>query len=191
MNASFAATYPCVRARRRVLGALLAVLVPAAAAGPQASEYQVKAAYLCKFANYVEWPPAPAGSPQPPFVIGLLASQAIVDEMAQVARGLAVDGRAVVVRRLRAGDGFEGVSIVFIARSDAARVHEALAALQGRPVLTVTEAEPGSDVGSIVNFVVIDDKVRFDIALPPAQRGGLKISARLLAVARVVTGSSL
>jgi len=56
---------------------------------------------------------------------------------------------------------------------------------------TVTEAEDGEDPGSMINFVLVADKVRFDVALPPAEAGGLKISSRLLAVARkVLAGAS-
>jgi hypothetical protein len=55
-------------------------------------------------------------------------------------------------------------------------------------VLTVTESDPTSTPSSVINFIVIDDKVRFDITLEPADQGNLKISSRLLAVARKVIG---
>jgi hypothetical protein len=61
-----------------------------------------------------------------------------------------------------------------------------VAAAEGQPLLVVTEADDGLAAGGGINFVVVDDKVRFDIALRPIERAGLKISARLLAVARTV-----
>jgi hypothetical protein len=81
--------------------------------------------------------------------------------------------------------------MVFVARSHAARLGEVLAALKDRPVLTVTESDPGTAPGSMVNFIVVDDKVKFDISLTAAERSKLRISARLLGVARNVIGRPL
>jgi hypothetical protein len=69
---------------------------------------------------------------------------------------------------------------------DARGLAAALAAGTGRPVLTITAAPPGATTTGMINFVVVDDKVRFDVALPPADAARLKISSRLLAVARKV-----
>lgn len=181
-------------ARRRLLaGALLAtaLAVPAgptaalAQAGLQASEYQVKAAFLCKFAGYVEWPAA-ADRADGPFVIGVLGDDEVVQEVVRAASGLMVQGRPMTVRRLARNDGPAGVHILFIARSHAARQPELLAGARGHPTLTVTETDAAATAASIINFVLVDDKVRFDIALPLAEQGNLKISARLLGVARKV-----
>ena len=80
--------------------------------------------------------------------------------------------------------------MLFIGRSDSGRLAEILAAAQGRALLTVTESEEGLELGSMINFVVVEDKVRFDVAPPPAESGNLKISARLLGVARKVVSKS-
>ncbi len=182
------------QSRRSVLVAGLSVLAGgfagiARAADVQANEYQIKAAYLCKFATYIEWPAAAAASDATvPVVIGVLASDAVAAEMANTVQGQSAGGRAIVVRRIDAHERLDGLSILFIARTQAARAPEALAALQGRPVLTVAESDLPGDSNSMVKFIVIDDKVKFDVALPLVVHSGLKISARLLAVARVVTG---
>lgn len=183
------------RPRRRLLAALgagfaAALAGPAAALaqpGLQASEYQVKAAFLCKFAGYVEWPAAERADG--PFVIGVLGDDDVVQEVVRAAAGLTVQGRPMTVRRLARNDGPAGVHILFIARSHAARQADLLAGARGQPTLTVTETDsaPGA---SIINFVLVDDKVRFDIALPLAEQGNLKISARLLGVARKVATRS-
>lgn len=159
---------------------------PAWANDIQAAEYRIKAAFLCKFGNYVEWP-APA-APDTPFNIGVLASSAVVDELTAVARGQMVNGRPIVVRKLERSDPMDGVDMLFVARTHTARLAEALAALKDRPVLTVTETEPGVAIGSMVNFVIVDDKVKFDISLATVERSKLRISARLLGVARTVAG---
>jgi len=156
-----------------------------AAADALEAEYRIKAAFVCKFGNYVDWPPGARS--EGPFVIGAYAADAVVEELAQAAAANTVGGRAIVVRRLARGEPLEGVAIVFVARTHAALLPDALAAARGQPVLTVTENDDPAPVG-IVNFVVAEDKVRFDIALQPAEAAGLRISGRLLAVARKVSG---
>jgi uncharacterized protein DUF4154 len=153
----------------------------------QTAEYEIKAAFLCKFGNYVEWPSQQTAFATP-FAIGVLASDAVVEELERAARGQSVNGRLITVRRLAAGDPVNGIGILFVARSQAARLAETLAEAKGQPILTVTESDPGTALGGIVNFVVVADKVRFDIALQQAEQSNLKISARLLGVARAVSG---
>jgi hypothetical protein len=158
-------------------------------ADAQAVEYQIKATVLCKFGNFVEWPaPAAAAGAAAPFGIGIVGPEAVIDEVTSAARGQTVNGRPIVVRRLGRGEALDGLGVVFVARSHDARLAETLAEAKGRPILTVTESEQGAAVGSMINFVVVSDKVKFDIALPPAELSGVKISSRLLAVARQVTG---
>ena len=175
---------------RRVL--LLAALPGArAVAGDDEGsvEYQVKAAFICKFGNYVDWPPQALGPAGAPFRIGVMGSGAVVEEFRRTAAATSVAGRPVEVRKLARGEAPEGVHVVFVSRAMAAQVADVIAAVQGRPVLTVTEIEPGGTTG-MINFVVVEDKVRFDILLLPITQSGLKISVRLLGVARRVEGRS-
>lgn len=171
---------------------VVTLLQRAWSADAQVSEYQIKATFLCKFGNFVEWPtPSTAAGAATPFGIGVVGPDAVIDEVTSAARGQTVNGRPIVVRRLARGDPLDGLGIVFVARSHGARLAETLAEVRGQPILTVTESEQGTAAGSMVNFVVVSDKVKFDIALPPAELSGLKISSRLLAVARQVTGRLL
>ena len=176
---------------RRLL--LLAALMAAGAAGTACAadddsvEYQVKAAFVCKFGNYVDWPREALGGPGEPFRIGVLAGETVLEEFRRTAAASSVAGRPVEVRRIARGDPLDGLHTLFVARAMAAQAPALMAAVQGRPVLTVTELEGG---GGMINFVVVEDKVRFDILLPPALHSGLKISVRLLGVARRVEGRS-
>jgi hypothetical protein len=176
-----------LKRRSLLLAALAAVAARAADDDTGSAEYQVKAAFVCKFGNYVDWPAqalAPSGEP---LRIGVLASTAVVEVFRQVAAAASVAGRAVEVRRLQRGEAPDGLHALFVSRAMSAQAAELLAQVQGRPVLTITELDPGGAAG-IINFVVIDDKVRFDIQLPLAAQSGLKISVRLLGVARRVEG---
>jgi hypothetical protein len=106
----------------------------------------------------------------------------------RTAAGLSADGRPLVVRKLRRGEALSGVHLVYVARSEEARLAETLAAAKGQPVLLVTESSQATALGSMINFVVVNDKVRFDIAPQAAELSGLRISARLLGVARALVG---
>jgi hypothetical protein len=179
------------RGARRALGACLLAAACTLAIEPcvaqsDTSEVRVKAAFLYKFGSYVEWPEGVFARPDSPVAIGVMGADALAEELAQIAAGHSVNGRPVSVRRLRAGDSIAGLQVLFIGRADAARLAEILASAKGRPLLTVTESEQALELGSMINFVVVDDKVRFDVALVPADLGSLKISARLLGVARKV-----
>lgn len=180
---------PC-RARRSLLLAALAVGGGVRAADEERdAEYQVKAAFVCKFGSYVDWPAHALGAPGEPFRIGVLGSGAVAEAFRRTATAASVAGRPVEVRRLAPGDALPGVHVVFLSRAMASHADAVIAAVQGRPVLTVTELDAGSPA-AMINFVVVDDKVRFDIWLPPAAQSGLKISVRLLGVARRVEGKS-
>lgn len=176
--------------RRTLLAALLATPAAGRAGDDEGSaEYQVKAAFVCKFGNYVEWPAQALGAAGEPFRIGVLSSSAVAEEFRRTVAAAFVAGRPVEVKRLARGDNLEGLHVVFVSRAMSAHAGDVLAAVQGRPVLTVTELDPGGTTG-MINFVVVDDKVRFDILLQPATQSGLKISVRLLGVARRVEGRS-
>jgi len=172
---------------------VLCIGIAAGVAGPrpaqadaQADEYRVKAAFLYKFGGYIEWPSGSFARADSPVTIGVMGADALAEELAQIVAGRNVNGRPVLVRRLRPGDPIAGLHMLFIGRSDSGRLAEILAAARGRALLTVTESEDALELGSMINFVVVEDKVRFDVAPPPSESGNLKISARLLGVARKV-----
>lgn len=181
-----------MNARLRVLAAALCLaLAPAFGQQGAAPEVRIKAAFLYKFCAYVEWPPASFVEPGAPFTIGVMGADALADELARLVEGRAVEERPVLVRKLRRGAALAGLQVLFVGGQDAARLADILEGAKGLPLLTVTETRDRQAEGSMINFVLVDDKVRFDVALPPAEAGHLRISSRLLAVARkVLAGAS-
>ena len=187
--------------RRAACGQLLALLVGGAPwprclaqsdqTDLQIAEYRVKAAFLYKFASYVEWPARVFVRPESPFVFGVSGADALGEELGQVVVGHSVGGRPVLIRKLRRGDSVEGLHILFVGGTDGGRPAEVLASAKGKPVLTVTESADTFALGSIINFVIVDDKVRFDVALREAELCNLRVSARLLSVARKVLAGPL
>ena len=123
-------------------------------------------------------------------MIGVVARDAIADEIARTAASLSVDGRPLKVRRLHPGDSIADVHLIYVASSEDRRLAETLAAVKGRPILVVTESSEAVELGSMINFVVVDNKVRFDISPHSAESSRLRISARLLSVARTLIAKS-
>ena len=151
-------------------------------------ERQVKAAFLYKFGGYVTWPDSAFSRPDSPIVIGVAGANPLADELVRLVAGRTIGKRALAVRRIRRGDSLDGVHILFVGSTEGQRLAELLALAQGRPVLCVTESDQGLVPGSAVNFVVADNRVRFDVSLEAAEHNGLKLSALLLSVARQVHG---
>jgi hypothetical protein len=151
-------------------------------AGRTTSEYEVKAAYLLNFARFVEWPAPPPGQANDPFSICIVGDDPFQGALDRLVEGEAIAGRPIIVRRLPRWQ--EPCMILFVSRSerDAFRILRQA----GRGVLTVGE-EPGflSD-GGMINFVVDDRKVKFDVNLKAATESSIRINSRLLSVAKSI-----
>lgn len=156
------------------------------ALGENLTEYQIKAAYIYKFGNYVEWPDESFANPDSPLTIGIIGADSIADNLEQIISGRTVNNRNIVVRKIYPDTSLDGIQILFVGNSENANLPGILVKTRDLPVLTVTESEESISQDSIINFVISEDKVRFDIALPAADRNNLKISSRLLQVARKV-----
>jgi hypothetical protein len=178
----------CAVLRRLLVGAGLlgAVLAPAALAQTTVTERGVKAAFVYKFLGYVEWPAQAFARADAPIVVGVVGADDIAGELADVVNGRSVEGRPIEVRRLRAGDSLAGLHVLFIGAAERGRTAALVKSAHARGILTVTENDDATEQASIINLVVADGRVRFDVALEAAERAGIKLSSRLLAVARVV-----
>lgn len=146
-------------------------------------ERKIKAAFLYKFLDYTEFPAAAFADAAAPLVIGVLAADDVAEELGRIVARRNVQSRTVAVRTLRDNEMASGVHLLFVGGSDAARVRGVLKALPSAPLLLVTEAENGLQQGSVINFKVVDERVRFDVSLEAADKNGIKLSSRLLTVA--------
>lgn len=184
---------PAHAVRRAVVVAAMGIawrLACGASSDTPATEYEVKAAFIYKFLTFVEWPTQAFESADTPFLIGVVGSDKVAEELALVVANRNANGRPVKARRLQRGDKVADLHAMFIGRAENAKsAAQWIDAVKARPVLIVSESDDIFVQGSAINFVVIDDKVRFDVALRAAEQANLKISSRLLAVARKVTSS--
>lgn len=169
---------------------MLATVPAGADEAMKATESRVKAAFLFKFGDYVDWPPAAFASATEPVTIGVLASNAVADELSAVVVARTIAGRPISVRRLQPGDSLADLDIAYFEQPAAGDLAGLIAPLKGKATLVVTDSSKGLSAGGVINFVMVADKVRFDVSLPSARARGLKISSRLLAVARKVVADS-
>jgi hypothetical protein len=153
-----------------------------------AIQQRIKAAFLSKFPAYVEWPASAFPKAESPLVIGVAGAETLARELDQAVAGRTVAGRPMRVHRIAPGEQPDGCCQVLFVGADNGheRTAELLAQARGRPVLTVTDLED-QPAGSVINFLVDEDRVRFDISRPAAERNGLRVRAQLLAVARQAT----
>ena len=149
-------------------------------------EQRVKAAFLYKFAGYVDWPASSFARPDMPVTVAVVGADTVAAELGQMVIGRTVNDRPIVVKRLKPGESLAGVHILFVGGTEGVRVQQLAQNAQPRSILTVTESEGALTQGSVINFVVSDRRVRFEISLESAEKSRLKLSSRLLTVAQQV-----
>ena len=174
----------------RTLAATLLMLGAGVAHAQAASEAAVKAAFLYKFPGYIEWSAAAFASPDAAFVIAFSGADEVAAEMEKLAAGRNVSGRRVMVRRLREGEALRGIHILFVGRADAAGRAQLRSAHGPQGLLVIGDSERALESGATIAFVPADDRVAFEVSLENAERSGLHISSRMLAVARRVVPRS-
>ena len=179
----------------RAIGVVFACITLLAASAPQrasaqparleASEASVKAAYLYKFPAYIEWPASAFASPTAPFVFGVVGQEEVAAELERLVAGRQWSGHPMTVKRID-GENARGVHVLFVGRGAGDRIAAIVRAAQLPGVLVVTENDKGFAAGSAINFVLQDDRVVFEVSPDAAERNALRISSRMLAVARRV-----
>ncbi len=152
---------------------------------PAMAERGVKADFLYKFLGYVEFPAGPL-DPGAPYVVGVAGAEDVAAELARLATGRMVNNHAVVVRRMHDGDPAGGLHLLFIGADERAAEASLVKAAQAAGALSVTESATGIESGSVINFVLVDERVRFEVSLAAADKARLKLSSRLLSVAYAV-----
>lgn len=147
------------------------------------NEDQVKAAYLYKLPNYVDWPPQSFAKGDTPYTIGIVEAEGVASELSRLSSGRRINNRPVVVRRFRFGEATDGFHLLFVGKTDRAKLVQLVRSGQSQPILLVTDQDGALGYGSMINFVTNDDRIRFEVALDAAEKSGLKLSARLLTIA--------
>lgn len=154
-----------------------------------APEHDIKAAYLYDFAAYIEWPESSFDETGGPLMIGIFGDHRIAGGLESISAERQVGGRPVRVRRIRPGDPLAGLHMLFVADEQIDALPTLIDEARAQSVVVVTESGGALRRGSVINFLIVDERVRFEISLEAADASGLTVSSRLLAVAeRVLPG---
>ena len=151
-----------------------------------ATEYQVKAAFLFNFAKFVDWPADAFSNPDSPLQICVLGQDPFGHEFELVIADKTVNGHRIEVIHPSGVPQAKACHIIFVTSSEKQQLRDILRGLRGASVLTVGELPGFAKGGGIINFVLDDSRVRFEINLKAAERAHLKLSARLLTVAKLI-----
>lgn len=160
----------------------LAALLPPAAAAQSSLELKVKAAFLFNFVKFVGWPPERSPAGEQPYVLCTIDAADFAAVLGDAVRNKLVDGHALQVRPLRAGDPLGDCHVAYAAGRDPAATEALLRAGAGLGVLTVHEAHSAVSSG-VLRFFLEDRRVRFEVNTAAADQQRLQLSSRLLGVA--------
>jgi hypothetical protein len=166
------------------------LLVPGYGAAA-ANEYQVKAVFLFHFSRFVEWPATAFASPEAPFVLGVYGHDPFGADLDELVEGETVNGRPLVVRRLRNVADAAACQIVFIHQSEARRLDDVLSAVGRRSTLTVSDLPGTAQRGVMIRLVTEKGRVRMRVNVDSARAAELKISSNLLRAAEIVTQTTV
>lgn len=169
------------------LALALCVLTPrAAAAQATTREYQIKAAFLFNFGQFVTWSATelpPAGEP---FVICVLGDDPFGSTLDAIVEGATIQDRPARIARHESVESVDGCQVLYVSASEEPRLGGILEALAGRSILTVGETEGFAERSGMIGFVLADNRLRLAINVAAATDAGLTISSRLLNLANVV-----
>jgi|HubBroStandDraft_2_1064218.scaffolds.fasta_scaffold42881_2 hypothetical protein len=170
--------------RAAILVVLLLPLCPTPVAAQKAgaTESQVKAAYLYNFGKFVRWQTDRIGSPQT-LTICVLGKDPFGAVLDATVEGESIDGKKITVKRLSTIQDLTSCSILFIATSEESRLGPVLSAAQHQGLLTVSDIPHFAEHGGIIGFVMLQDKIRFEVNRSAAEQSHLTLSSELLKVA--------
>lgn len=155
-------------------------------AAPNLTEYQVKAAYIYNFTQFMDWPTNAFATTNAPVVIGILGEDPFGRILDEVVRNEVVRGRPLVVKRLRPDEDLRDCCVLFISRSEKERLPAVLHQLRGSPVLTISDSNGFAQQGGMVNLILVNQTVKMEINQTAVETAGLQVSSKLLKLARIV-----
>jgi hypothetical protein len=154
-----------------------------AALGQGPSEYQLKAAFLFNFGKFIEWPADSFAKDDAPMVIGVLGNDPFHGDLEKIILNKTINQHPFVVKKLETAAEASHCQIVFISASENKKLADIFRELRGASVLTVSDTAGFIEAGGMINFVLEENKIRFEINNTAAKQAKLKISSKLLGLA--------
>lgn len=174
---------PAWRAAVLLLVCLAALTFPARAQDTGPTEYQIKAAFLYNFVKFVQWPTQAYSTATSPIVIGVLGENVFGDDLEKAIRNKVIGNRPLQFKAFDSVEEVTNCHVLFINAPERSRIPQILAALRGRSILTVGESGRFMQEGGMINFIIVNRRVCFQINNPAARQAGLILSSDLLNLA--------
>lgn len=152
---------------------------------PPSREYVIKAAFLYNFAKFVDWPGEAFPNRRTPLTLCILGKDPFGVALESI-KGKTVRSRRLVIQHLARIDDLEQCHILFISTSEEKRLSQILSTIRGKTILTVSDINSFARRGGIINLVTAKSKIRFEINVDAMDLVGLKISSKLLKLAKIV-----
>jgi hypothetical protein len=169
---------------------LIASRAPLRAQNAQETEYRAKAIFLSKFPSFVEWPEEALPPGQAPFQVCVYGDFSFGATLAANTRGETVHGRRMEVKWMHKEKELRACHILFVSRSEAKHYKQVLDAVQGTSVLTVGETADFLAAGGTISLLFKQDALQFEVNLESASEAHLKLSSRMLSLARRVVNKA-
>jgi hypothetical protein len=177
----------------RSLALILVTAIWVMASGPEelqaqqrvADEYEIKAAFIYNFIKFVEWPPEAFSDRDTPIILTIVGPDPFGDAL-DILKGKTVRGRTFRVRRIKHVEDLQFCHVLYISSSKNAQLPRILADLENSSILTIGETPRFTQLGGVIGFTIEENRIRFTINVEAAGRARLRISSRLLRLARVV-----
>lgn len=156
-------------------------------ATPAPPQHEVKAEFIERFTRFIDWPDSAFASPAAPFVVCAWGQSPLTTQLEQVVSRGRIKQRAVRLMQVESRDRLQACHILYVASRDRAVVRGIVASTRGRPVLSVGDQPGLAEEGLLINlFLDADGYVRFEVNLEATRVSGLKVSAKLMRLARLV-----
>lgn len=172
--------------RLAVAGITALAFVMSTPAAERPTAYQVKAAFLERFGKFVEWPESAFAGPQASLVIGIYGADPFRGALEELAAQEKINGHPVEIRHLDNLSDLRSCHILFLPATERSAEDELLRAVAGSSVLTVGDADDFCQAGGMIQFILENDRVHFQVNNEAARAAGLKISSKLLTLAKPV-----
>ena len=175
-----------MKAAGLLVSAVSLCLVTGAAQEKSPSEYEVKAAYLLNFAKFAEWPADAFAGEAAPIIVGILGHDPFGELLDRTLANQKIGKRGLEIRRGARLQDLGTCHLLFVSESETERVEQAIAGARTQGVLTVSEFASFASLGGAIGFYVEEKRVRFEVNLRAAEKNGIRLSSKLLKLARIV-----
>lgn len=149
------------------------------------TEAKIKVAYVYNFLKFVEWPERDGDAPATPVRICLVGSDSIRTMLGELSIRK-VRERQIQVEQIKDLSGLSICHLVYLSRSEEAALPQVLQRIDGAPVLSASDIPGFAHKGGMIGFATEDNRVKIEINQSSVRRAGLRVSAKLLEIARLV-----